>query len=86
MVLVLAPTDASAATSYNVSKSLEYAKNHWNDGVGLCAEFVSNCLKAGGLSSWSRECTDLYNQLVKEVVNGSKIASVQLIDSQFVGL
>lgn len=42
----------SAATqySYNQAKALEYASNHWNDGVGLCAEFVSKCVRAGGVS------------------------------------
>lgn len=42
----------SAATQYSYSqaKALEYAANHWNDGVGLCAEFVWNCVKAGGIN------------------------------------
>lgn len=52
------------AYSYNATAALEYAKNHWNDGVGLCAEFVSNCLKAGGLKSWSRGCTSLVSQMI----------------------
>lgn len=60
------PLSASAATSYNASKALNYAKAHWNDGKELCAGFVSNCIKAGGLSSWNRECTNLYNQLNNE--------------------
>lgn len=70
---------ASAATTYNSTKALQYAAAHWNDGQELCAGFVSNCLKAGGLSSWNRECTNLYNQLYNEVVNGSKIASIQYL-------
>lgn len=73
------PLSASAATSYNASKALNYAKAHWNDGKELCAGFVSNCIKAGGLSSWNRECTNLYNQLNNEVVKGSKIASIQYL-------
>lgn len=51
------------AADYNASAALSYAAAHWNDGVGLCAEFVSNCLKAGGLESWSTGCTRLMNQL-----------------------
>gem|GEM_PF-1890325 len=37
------------AASYDANKALQYAKDHWNDGNGLCAEFVSNCVRAGGL-------------------------------------
>lgn len=70
---------ASAASSYNAGSAVAYAASHWNDGVGLCAEFVSNCLRAGGLSSWNRECTNLYNQLNNEVVGGARIASVQYL-------
>ena len=78
-ILTLLPVSASAASSYDSSKALAYAKAHWNDGNELCAGFVSNCLKAGGLSSWNRECTNLYNQLNKEVVNGARIASIQYL-------
>ena len=52
---------------YDASKALEYAGDHWNDGVGLCAEFVSECLKAGGVQSWSASCTELLSQLRGEV-------------------
>ena len=38
----------AANFTYNGDKAIEYAKNHWNDGNGLCAEFVANCLLAGG--------------------------------------
>ena len=40
---------ANAAT-YSASDAINYANSHWNDGVGLCAEFVSKCLNAGGIS------------------------------------
>lgn len=40
---------ASAAASYSVDAAISYAKTHWNDGQGLCAEFVSRCVRAGGL-------------------------------------
>lgn len=35
---------------YNASAALSYAASHWNDGQGLCAEFVSKCVQAGGIS------------------------------------
>ena len=42
-------TSAYAAPAYDPVKALNYAKSHWNDGQGLCAEFVSRCVIAGGL-------------------------------------
>lgn len=58
------PAEVRASGSYNSASSLSYAKDHWNDGVGLCSEFVSNCLTAGGCSAWSTSCTALRRQLV----------------------
>ena len=43
-------TISASAASYNATAAVEYANAHWNDGVGLCAEFVSKCLKAGGVT------------------------------------
>ncbi len=37
------------AVSYNISAAVSFANSHWNDGIGLCAEFVSRCLNAGGV-------------------------------------
>ncbi len=42
-------TVASASYSYDAYDALLYASEHWNDGKGLCAEFVWNCVEAGGL-------------------------------------
>lgn len=39
----------SAVYSYDPKLALNYASKHWNDGVGECAEFVRNCVYAGGL-------------------------------------
>ena len=58
-------TSGDSAGSYDAAKALQYAEAHWNtDASQLCAEFVSNCLKAGGVTSaWSRGCTSLIGQL-----------------------
>ena len=49
MLSITAGIDYSAyAYNYDGNKAIQYAKAHWNDGVGQCAEFVSNCLVAGG--------------------------------------
>ncbi len=56
---------SSASETYNRELSLQYAQNHWNDGKGLCAEFVSDCLAAGGLTkSYQRRVVNLYNALL----------------------
>lgn len=39
-----------AQPTYSVQKAMEYAAAHWNDGKGLCAEFASRVLIAGGLN------------------------------------
>ncbi len=61
---LLAPMEVRAAEKYNAEAALEYAREHWDDGKGLCAEFVSNCIEAGGCSAWSRSCTSLRKQLL----------------------
>lgn len=55
--------NANAATNYNSSAALNYAKAHWNDGKGKCAEFVSDCIKAGGCGAWSASASVLLNSL-----------------------
>lgn len=60
----LSSITAAAAGRFNHSAALSYAQNHWNDGVGLCSEFVSNCLSAGGCSAWSRSASSLHEQLI----------------------
>lgn len=44
------PMSAAAAT-YSVANAISYAQAHWNDGVGLCSEFVSRCVMAGGVNT-----------------------------------
>ncbi len=50
---------------YSPIKALSCAEKNWDTNIGLCAEFVSRCLRAGGLTKYgSTSSTDLYNQLV----------------------
>lgn len=53
--ILLFSADSVIAASYNSSAALNYAAAHWNDNVGLCAEFVSNCLSAGRLQCMEQE-------------------------------
>ncbi len=54
----------TSKSTYKSDKALAYAKAHWNDGKGLCAEFVSDCLKSGGVDDvYERRVVNLYNAL-----------------------
>lgn len=55
--------DTNAVSPYNPTIALQFASEHWNDGIGLCAEFVSRCLRAGGCDSYSPSCTKLVGML-----------------------
>ncbi len=57
-------TNASASPAgYNVKSSLIYAQKNWNNGVGLCAEYASRCLNAGGVDVFETQVKNLYNAL-----------------------
>ncbi len=53
--------------AYNKDLSLEYAAFHFDDGKGLCAEFVADCLRAGGINVSANECNALYDELTKKL-------------------
>lgn len=70
MNIFLFSSNVQAAGKYSSSSALSYASGHWNDGVGLCAEFVSNCLKAGGCSAYSASASALFRQLQSSGIYG----------------
>ena len=41
---------APLRAGFDIAAATAFAKKHWNDGVGFCAEFCSNVLKAGGFT------------------------------------
>lgn len=61
-LLTMNGIDASAA-NYNPSAALKYAEANWDNGVELCAGFVSNCITAGGINIMERSVGNLYNAL-----------------------
>lgn len=63
ILTAILPANVHATDPYNPEAALAYAKKHWNDGKGLCAEFVSDCLNAGGCSAWNAGCTSLVRLL-----------------------
>ena len=59
-------TLAAKDETYSVTKALKYAEKNWNNGVGLCAEFVSRCLQAGGVDIFEPAVVNLYIALKGE--------------------
>ena len=54
------------AYAYNKDLSLLYAQEHFDDGKGLCAEFVTDCLRAGGMEISANECDALVKELTEK--------------------
>lgn len=50
--------------SYNAESAVEYARAHWDDGVGLCAPFISRCLLVGGITEYTESSTAISLQLL----------------------
>lgn len=49
---------------YGAQAAVSFAKEHWNDGLDVCAPFISRCLRAGGLSISSESSTALCYRLI----------------------
>ena len=54
---------AAKDEAYNATDALKYAEKNWNNGIGLCADFASKCLQAGGVNVYGETVIDLYNKL-----------------------
>ncbi len=66
MLVGIVPFGVKAEASearYNPTSALRYADANWDNGVGLCAEFVSRCLQAGGVDVFKERVIDLYEAL-----------------------
>ena len=73
-IIPFASVNSAAANEYySVSKALKYAEKNWDNGIGMCADFASKCLQAGGLDVYSPSCIDLYNQLKGEYGTAYKL-------------
>ncbi len=73
-VIPFASVNSVAANEYySVSKALKYAEKNWNNGIGLCADFASKCLQAGGVDVYGDTVIDLYNQLKGEYGKSYKL-------------
>ena len=64
---------AAKDETYNVTNALKYAEKNWDNGIGLCADFASKCLQAGGIDVYGQTVTDLYNKLKDEYGTAYKL-------------
>ena len=72
LLLATVPNVYAASYTYDADAALSYAKSHWNDGVGQCAEFVRKCMNAGGCPITSNGCSSMVRQ---EILNSSSVCS-----------
>ena len=51
LIAVLLPVASvrAEAAGYDANAAVAYAAAHWDDGVGVCDQFVKACLQAGGI-------------------------------------
>lgn len=59
-------TEAASYEEYDISDAISYADKNWDNGRGLCAQFVSECLNAGGVDAYGMRVADLYNNLLEK--------------------
>lgn len=51
--------------SYDADGAVAYGKAHWDDGVGLCAPFISRCITEGGnITEYTESSTAITLQLL----------------------
>ena len=70
---------STSNSTYNPVLAIKYASEHWNDGVGKCASFVSACLNAGGCNASSALVSNLLNALT----NGGYGTRYQITTSSY---
>lgn len=49
---------------YDYEAAIAYGKAHWDDGVGLCAPFISKCITAGSITDYTESSTSITLQLL----------------------
>ena len=64
LICICSSISVMAKTTYDSAAALTFAENNWNSKKGKCAEFVSDCLDAGGIDCWSRSSSNLREQLI----------------------
>ena len=63
-IIAIPASAADFGTHYDSLAAANYAANHWNDGIGVCDEFVKTCLQAGGVEILAGGVDPLKNALL----------------------
>jgi len=54
----------AGAVAYDPNAAMAYAREHWNDGVGVCDQFVKACLAAGGVNVYAGDVEPVKDALL----------------------
>ena len=85
LIAVLLPVASvrAEAAGYDANAAVAYAAAHWNDGVGVCDQFVKACLQAGGIDIKAGGVEPLRSALI-DVGYGSAVELSQDKDSPYI--
>lgn len=83
-------TKAADTKEYDIGDAITYAEKNWDNGRGLCAQFVSECLNYGGVDAYAMRVVDLYNELLakeygksyKLTLTNGKSGSIRMSDNE----
>ena len=83
-------TEAANNEEYDIGNAITYAEKNWDNGRGLCAQFVSECLNYGGVDAYGMRVVDLYNELLakeygksyKLTLTNGKSGSIRMSDNE----
>ena len=83
-------TKAANNEEYDIGNAITYAEKNWDNGRGLCAQFVSECLNYGGVDAYGMRVVDLYNELLakeygksyKLTLTNGKNGSIRMSDNE----
>ena len=75
---------AAKSETYNVTKALKYAQKNWNNGIGLCADFASKCLQAGGVDIYGQTVPESLKKVTRFSINATTVAILSMLLSVMV--
>ena len=85
LIAVLLPVASvrAEAAGYDANAAVAYAAAHWDDGVGVCDQFVKACLQAGGIDIKAGGVEPLRSALI-DVGYGSAVELSQDKNSPYI--
>lgn len=85
LIAVLLPVASvrAEAAGYDANAAVAYAAAHWDDGVGVCDQFVKACLQAGGIDIKAGGVEPLRSALI-DVGYGSAVELSQDKNSKYI--